>query len=180
VDQNLLFNKDTRIFAFDDSPFSRKDKFASIIGVIMRKDMYIESLIKKKIRVDGSDVTDVVLEILKEKGSGIKLVMTQGTTFAGFNILDVRRIFERTKIPIVNVVDHMPNMSSIKAALRKYFDDWEERYSILVGNFIQFDSLFIQSTGLQPKVAHKFLMQMTVNGILPEPLRIADLIAGVC
>jgi endonuclease V-like protein UPF0215 family len=180
VDQNSLFNKDARIFAFDDSPFSRKDKFASIIGVIMRKDMYIESIVRKKIRVDGLDVTDTVLEILKEKGSGIKLVMTQGTTFGGFNVLNVRKIFEETKIPVVNVVDHEPDMLSIKMALKKYFDDWEERYSILIGSFNHFDSLFIQSIGIRPEMAYKFIKQMTVNGTLPEPLRIADLVAGIC
>ena len=44
VDQNSLFNKNTRVIAFDDSPFSRRDKHTSIVGVIMRKDLYIESL----------------------------------------------------------------------------------------------------------------------------------------
>jgi Uncharacterized conserved protein len=50
VDQNSLFNKDTRVFAFDDSPFTRKDEYTVLVGVIMRKDLYIETIVRKKIR----------------------------------------------------------------------------------------------------------------------------------
>jgi hypothetical protein len=179
VDQNSLFNKDTRVFAFDDSPFSRNDESTSIVGVIVRKDMYIESLIRKEIKVDGLDATERVLEAIREKGSGVRVIMTQGITLGGFNILDVKRLYRETEIPIINVVDHEPNMKAIKEALRKYFEDWEVRYSTLSEDFHRFDQLFVQTTGIEPTMAYKFLKQMTINGNIPEPLRIADLIAGI-
>ncbi|MCL4447665.1 MAG: DUF99 family protein [Thermoplasmatales archaeon] len=180
MDQNLLFNKDTRIFAFDDSPFTREDEFTSIVGVIMRKDLYIESLSKGRIRVDGDDVTEKMIELVYERGSGVRVIMTQGTTFAGFNVLDINRLFNETGTPIINVVDHRPDMDSIREALRKYFDDWEARYSVLSENFTRFNSLYVQSLGIEPDTANKFIEMMTVNGIIPEPLRIADMVAGIC
>lgn len=179
MDQNSLFNKDARIFAFDDSPFSRNDVSTNIVGVIVRKDMYIESLIRKEIKVDGLDATDRMLEAIREKGSGVRVIMTQGITLGGFNILDVKRLYRETNIPIINVVDHEPNMKAIKDALRKYFKDWEVRYSALSEDFHGFGPLFVQTTGIEPTVAYKFLKQMTINGNIPEPLRIADLIAGI-
>ncbi|MCW6159282.1 MAG: DUF99 family protein [Thermoplasmatales archaeon] len=178
VDQNSLFNKDTRIIAFDDSPFSRRDKHTSIVGVIMRKDLYIESLITKRIEVDGTDATEKILDVIREKGSGIRVIMTQGITLGGFNVLDVKELFRETGIPIINVVDHEPNMKAIKDALKKYFEDWESRYSKLTEDFYRFGPIFVQATGMDSKVAYKFIKQITAKGNIPEPLRLADLIAG--
>lgn len=179
MDQNYLFNKDTRILAVDDAPFSRGDKFTSIVFVIMRKDLYVESLFKKAIEVDGLDVTDKIIEGVREKGNGVKVILTQGITLGGFNIIDVTRLYVETKIPVINVVDHEPNMVSIKDALQKYFKDWEARDSILSEKFERFGSLYVQATGISPKIANKFLVQVTINGKIPEPLRMADLIAGL-
>ncbi len=179
MDQNSLFNKDTRVFAFDDSPFSRSDEYTYIVGVIMRKDLYTESIVKKKIKVDGLDSTQKVLDAIREKGAGVRIVMTQGITLGGFNILDVRELFAKTGIPIINVVDHEPDMRAIKEALKKYFEDWELRLSLLSEDFHRFDKLYIQGVGIDPEVANKFTRKMIVNGNIPEPLRMADLIAGV-
>ena len=112
-----------RVIAFDDSPFSRRDKHTSIVGVIMRKDLYIESLITKRIEVDGTDATEKILDTIREKGSGVRVIMTQGITLGGFNVLDVKELFRETGIPIINVVDHEPNMKAIKDALKKYFEE---------------------------------------------------------
>ncbi len=69
-------------------------------------------------------------------------------------------------------------MISIKDALQKYFKDWKTRYASLSEGFERYGSLYIQSTGISPKIAGKFLNQVTINGKIPEPLRMADLIAG--
>ncbi|MGC8645107.1 MAG: DUF99 family protein [Thermoplasmata archaeon] len=179
MDINSLFNKDTRIIAFDDAPFSRGDRHAVLLGLIMRKDMYIESIFKRKIEVDGSDATEAVVSMVREKGSGVSLIMTQGITFGGFNILDVDEVFHSTGIPIINVVDHEPDLAALKSALRKHFIDWERRFSLLQGHFSRADRLYIQSIGLDFKQAYKFVKQVTLSGQMPEPLRLADMIASV-
>lgn len=179
VDQNVFFNKDTRIFAFDDSPFSRNDRFTNLVGVVMRKDLYLETLVKKKIQVDGNDVTERMLEAINEKGSGVNLIVVKGVTFGGFNILDMHKLYEKAQIPIVNVIDHEPNIAAIKEALIKHFEDWEQRLKMLKKGFEKIDSLYIQTEGVGIKATYKFLKQITINGIIPEPVRIADLIAGL-
>lgn len=179
MDQNSLFNKDTRILAVDDAPFSRGDKFTSMVFLIVRKDLYIESIFKKTIEIDGLDATDRIIEGIREKGNGVRVILTQGITLGGFNILDVTRLYNETNIPVINVVDHEPNMISIKEALQKYFKDWKTRYASLSERFERHDSLYVQSTGISIKIAGKFLNQVTINGKIPEPLRMADLIAGV-
>lgn len=179
MDQNSLFNKDTRIFAFDDSPFSRNDEYTSLIGVIMRKDLYLESILKEKIRVDGLDVTEKILKAIKKKGSGVRVILVQGTTFGGFNILDMGSLFRETGICVINVVDHEPDLDAIKNALRKHFPDWQSRFKIFKKDFTKLGSLYLQTEGINEETAYKFIGQITVNGVIPEPLRIADIIASI-
>lgn len=179
VDENSLFNKNTRIMAIDDSPFSRDQKFAVLLAVIIRKDLYIESIFKKYIEVDGLDSTETVISMIREKGSGISVMMTQGITFAGFNILDIEGVFRETGIPIINVVDHEPDFRALKNALTGHFPDWERRFSLLQGKFSRSDGIYVQSIGLSTRQAQKFVKQVTVSGQMPEPLRLAHLIASV-
>ncbi|MEM0140720.1 MAG: DUF99 family protein [Thermoplasmatales archaeon] len=179
MDPNSLFNKDTRIMAFDDAPFSRGQSHTFLIGLVMRKDMYVESILKGRIQVDGEDSTDAVMSMIEEKGSGVSVIMTQGITFGGFNILDVNGIFSKTGIPVINVVDHEPNTERIRSALIKHFDDWERRVALLRGQFSEFNGIFIQALGVEPAHAYKFVRQVTLSGLMPEPLRLVNLIAGI-
>ncbi|MEM0073700.1 MAG: DUF99 family protein [Thermoplasmatales archaeon] len=179
MDLNSLFNKDARIMAFDDAPFSRGQRSTSIVGLIMRKDMYIESVLKDRISVDGDDSTDVIISMVERKGSGISIIMTQGITFGGFNILDVNRLFTETGIPVVNVVDHKPDIDGMKDALVKHFTDWERRIHLLRGEFTEYKGIFIQTSGIGPIHAYRFIKQVTLAGNLPEPLRLVNMIAGI-
>lgn len=179
VDQNSLFNKNTRIMAFDDSPFSREDKFTSLVGLVIRKDLYIESLAKDRIEVDGLDVTAKVLRMIGEKGEGVKVIMVKGITFAGFNVLNLKTIHDETGICIMNVMDHEPDPVGIKNALVKHFPDWKTRMTNFKNSFVKFSSLYLQTEGIEPETANKFIGQVTVNGIIPEPLRIVDMIARI-
>ncbi|MEM0127727.1 MAG: DUF99 family protein [Thermoplasmatales archaeon] len=179
MDLNSLFNKDARIMAFDDTPFSRGQSSTSLVGLIMRKDMYIESVLKDRIRVDGDDSTDVIISMVERKGSGISVIMTQGITFGGFNILDVKKLFAETGIPVINVVDHKPDMERMKDALVKHFSDWEKRINLLRDEFTEYKGIFIQTSGIGPMHAYKFIRQVTVSGTLPEPLRLVNMIAGI-
>lgn len=180
VDQNLLFNKNTRILAVDDCPFSREYTHTNIIAMIIRRDLYIESIFKKEIDIDGMDVTEKIKEVLAEHGQGVRVVMVKGITFGGFNILDTDKLYRASGIPIINLMDHRPDMEAITKALKKHFSDWDSRLS-LIGEFSNFeDDLYIQAVGIDTWLAVKFVKKLVKNGKIPEPLRLVDLIASVC
>jgi endonuclease V-like protein UPF0215 family len=180
MDQNLLFNKNTRLLAIDDSPFIRGDSFTNIIGVIIRKDLYIENILKKTIQVDGMDVTDRIMEMVQEKGEGIRMIMIKGITFGGFNVLDMEKLYDAHKIPIINFMDHPPDKDAIEAALKKHFNDWEIRLSLMKGYSKIDESVYIKTVGIDLRSAVKFSFGLMKNGKIPEPLRIVDLIASIC
>ena len=45
--------KQIRLLGIDDSPFTFKDNFSSVIGVVMRGGEYLECVLKDKFEIDG-------------------------------------------------------------------------------------------------------------------------------
>lgn len=178
-DQNYYFNKITRVIGFDDSPFTRNEKNTWIIGVLMRADYTVEKVMKAKIEVDGNDSIEAIISIYKKIGNGVRMLMLQGSTFGGFNIVDIDELFRLTSIPVAVVIDRMPDMEKIKEALVGHFNDWEFRLKKL-GKDIYFDSgIYYQFSGINKTYGIKFIKRFIRNGKTPEPLRLANLIASI-
>jgi len=54
--------------------------------------------------------------------------MLDGITFGGFNLVNIRKIFESTGVPVIVIMRKLPNFERIKKALKR-FDDWEKRWA---------------------------------------------------
>ncbi|HHE75698.1 MAG: DUF99 family protein [Thermoplasmata archaeon] len=177
--------KNIRALGIDDSYFvPHKPGKVEIVGVVMRAPNYIEGILIKKIEVDGLDCSDKIVEMLSSRfGSQLKVILTQGMTFGGFNILDMDKVYRVSRIPIMAISRKMPNMEEIKNALKKHFPDWKKRWELLSSHEIQkvrnkdYD-LFVQSIGLAQSEIAEILELFTVRGAIPEPLRVAHLIAS--
>ncbi|KAA0002712.1 MAG: DUF99 family protein [Thermoplasmata archaeon] len=175
--------KEIRILGIDDMPFSFEDEYVDIVGVIMRGNSYIEGIIKATIEVDGTNATPVLISLIKNtkhKGQ-LKVIMIDGIALGGFNVVDGEKIYEETKIPILTITRNKPHSKKIKEALQKHFKDWEERWNIinkgkteeLHGEF----PLYIKRFGITLREAKEVIKISTIRGAVPEPLRIAHLIA---
>ncbi len=174
-----------RVLGIDDSYFvPHRPGRVDIVGVVTRAPSYIEGILIRKIEVDGLDCTEKVIDMLTTKyGRQIKAVLAQGMTFGGFNILDIDRVYNTSGIPVVAVSRKLPSMEDIKSALEKHFSDWELRWKLLSAHQIhkirngRYD-VYVQFVGLNEKEVKKLLELFTVRGAIPEPLRIAHLIAS--
>ncbi len=174
-----------RVLGIDDSYFvPHTPGEANLVGVVMRYPNYIEGMLLRKISVDGMDVTDSVVDMLASKyGKQIKVIMTQGITFGGFNILDIERIWKEYEIPIIVISRKMPDLSEIESALKKHFNDWQRRVNLIKKYPIEIIrnenyELYVQVAGLDIEIAEKIIKSFTVRGAIPEPLRVAHLIAS--
>ncbi len=177
--------KQIRALGLDDSYFvpHRAGK-VHLVGVVLRAPNYFEGMLKREITVDGLDCTDAILQMLQSKyKTEIKVIFTQGITFGGFNIVDIEKIWKNSKIPVIVVSRREPNLEKIESALKKHFEDWEyrmeliRRYSIEKvknGNF----TIHIQYAGIDWDEALHLIRIFTVRGAIPEPLRVAHLIAS--
>lgn len=191
--KNVKFRKikkEIRILGIDDGPFNfRKDKKAVIIGVMFRGGLFMDGIMKREVEVDGMSITQTIIDMLKTtRHKDLRVIMLDGITYAGFNIVDIKKIFKETHIPVIVVVRRHPDFEKIKNAL-KNFADFEERWKLIEGagkpRKIKVRSIdgrqgfiYMQKCGVNLKDAKEIVKISTTRGLIPEPIRIAHIIAS--
>lgn len=174
-----------RLLGIDDAPFSFQDETTSIIGAIMRGGSYIESILHRRIQIDGVDATETCTDMILNTRfyKQLKAVLFDGVTLGGFNIIDRKRIYEETKIPIISITRDEPDFEKIKIALKHHFDDWKKRYDLMAqGKLVtfktQYNPIYCKYVGLTNDRAKEIIKLATIHGVIPEPIRVAHLIAS--
>ena len=76
-----------------------------VIGVVFRGGYWLDGVMHTEIAVDGFDSTDKISSMITSSPhyKQLRVVMLNGITFAGFNIVDVKKLNMATKLPIVTV-----------------------------------------------------------------------------
>jgi endonuclease V-like protein UPF0215 family len=135
------------------------------------------------IKVDGMDVTSKALTILEIVEKDV--ILLGGVSFAGFNLMDVKKLFEQTGCPIIIFSRKKPNRDSMYSAIRKHFSDWKDRVNLLLGlgqiyTTITYDSsppIFFSVFGTTQEFAEAILKYSSPLCRIPEPIRSASIIA---
>ncbi|UCE91361.1 MAG: DUF99 family protein [Methanobacteriota archaeon] len=174
-----------RILGVDDSPFKFGDQRSLVVGALVRVPNYLEAVLKTDVEVDGTDSTDRVVEMISRSRykDQIRAVMIDGIAFAGFNVLDIEDLSRRTALPVLTVTRDMPDMGEIRNALKKHFDDWQRRLELVTRLGLErvktaHKPLYACGVGLDWKEFEELVAISTVRGVVPEPVRIAHLIAS--
>ena len=171
-----------RVLAVDDGFFKPGKKGETIlVGVVFRLDGRIEGMLKQTVKVDGLDSTAKIIKMCNKSKfrDQIQAVLLDGINFAGFNIVDVERLYKKTHFPIINVFRKMPRMHLIENALEK-FKDSKKRLKLIekAGEIHRFKNIFFQCHGIKPQEARKLLKKTVFFSNLPEPVRIAHIVAS--
>lgn len=174
-----------RILGIDDSPFRFEDQKALVVGALIRLPNYLESVMRTEVTVDGTDSTDMLIEMVSRSRykDQVKAVMLDGIALAGFNIVDVQRLRSELGVPVITVTRDRPDFGKMRSALMKHFPDWEARYSMMTRlelREIQTEQkpLYASVAGLDWEEVASLVGQSTVRGVVPEPIRIAHLISS--
>tara|TARA_Y100000031_G_C8013800_1_gene289329 strand:- start:273 stop:620 length:348 start_codon:yes stop_codon:yes gene_type:complete len=104
--------------------------------------------------------------------------MTDGIALGGFNVIDIKKLYKATKIPVMVVIRRMPDLKKIKTTLTKL--NMPQKYKLIesAGKIHHINSLYVQLIGLTPQTAKRILEITCTRSIIPEPIRIAHLIAS--
>jgi len=182
-----MIKPEIRILGIDDGPFTRNEKEVLVIGVICRGNDCLDGLISTKVTVDGLDATKKLVEMInktKHKPQ-LKVVMLDGITLGGFNLVDIKVLSKKTSLPVIVINRKKPDFSSIKKALIKHFDDWDVRWKIIkktgrvkVLNVEDKFKIYYQCVGLRKEEAEDMIILSIKRAQIPEPLRIAHIIAS--
>lgn len=177
--------KQVRVLGIDDSPFSFRDSTALLVGVVARLPMYIEGIMRTECAVDGNDVNDVVINMIERSRykEQLKLIMFDGIAAGGFNMIDVDEIYRNCGIPCATITRELPDIESMRNALKKNFTDWKKRMEIIERHPLykigtKHKPLYAGVVGMDVDTLEEMVGECTVIGTLPEPLRVAHLISA--
>jgi len=164
--------------------FRKGSAKAFLAGVVMRSDFIIDGFAINRTTISGDDATDSVIALFSSLGrQDINLVMIGGAVISMYNIVDVNRVFEKTGKPVL-AVTYRPS-EGIEEAIKKHFPgNWESkleayrrlgpRREVTLKNGFK---VFVRSAGIDDYDSKLVLNKFTVFGRIPEPIRVARLIA---
>ena len=174
-----------RLLSVDDSPFTFTEKYATVIGVVMRGGSYIECVLRDQVSIDGDDATFVCKNMIKNTRhrKQLKAMLLDGIALGGFNVVDIEDIYSSTGLPIITVTRDKPDFNKIEDALKKNFKDWKQRLTLIKNGMLyevktSHNPIFVKCAGVSIEGAKEIIKLSTIRGVVPEPIRVAHLIAS--
>lgn len=176
-----MVKKEIRVIGIDDSPFNKfNDSKVLVVGVVMRGGSWIDGILSTKVTVDGDDSTKEIIEIINKCKfkPQLQCIFLDGIAVAGFNVVDAKELNEKTKLPVIIIIRRKPDIEKIKNTLIKINKKNKIKLIEKAGNVIQVDNIFVQLTGIELEQARKILKVVCTRSLIPEPIRLAHLIAS--
>jgi len=170
------------VVGFDDFPFPRSHRGdVRIIGTVYT-GLRLDGIISGCLRKDGANATDKLALLVQGSkfAPQIKLVMLQGIALGGFNVVDIHDLHQRLKTPVLVVARRAPDYRAIKDALLSKVPGGARKWRLIerAGEMEATAGVYVQRAGLTLREAGKVIERFTACGRIPEPLRVAHLIAG--
>ena len=155
-----------------------------LAGVVLRSDRIIDGFVFSRTTVGGMDATDKIIDMYKAlKRDDINVLMLNGCVISWYNVIDLHRIYEELRLPLICVTYEESE------GLEKYFmelfpEDCGKRIEIYRKNGPRTPialrtghNVYVRFIGMSLEEAKGILNKFTLHGAIPEPLRIARLLA---
>ena len=161
-------------------PTARKSTLA---GVVVRTDRVVDGFVFGAATVGGDDATDAVLRMYRRlKRGDVNLMMLAGCVISRYNIIDVDEVARRSGLPVVCLTYN--ESKGLEGAIRHHFERPEERlesYRKLGGRSAVLlrtgHRLYVRASGISGPDTKSVLDAFTLQGGVPEPVRLAKLLA---
>jgi len=181
-----IIKPEIRILGVDDGKFTPRTKGeVLIVGVVLRGGSWVEGAMHTYISIDGLDATEKIASMINRSPHKrqLRLIMLNGITFGGFNIADIKKLYELTTLPVLALTRDKPDLDAIHEALRN-LPQSEERWQMVLeaGQLHEVTckgtKLYLGLAGLPLSDAQKIVDLTATRSCFPEPLRVAHLIAS--
>lgn len=176
-----MIKSEARIVGIDDAPFDKfKDKNVLLVATIFRGGDFIDGILSAKARVDGKDSTKKLVKMINECKfrPQLQLIMLKGIAVGGFNVIDVEKLSDETKLPVVVVVRNYPDYQKIYDALHKIGQKDKIKLIEKLPKPAKIDNIYMQHVNISFEKAKEFVKLTCTRSNIPEPLRVAHLIAS--
>ena len=172
----------TNVVGFDDAPFSRDCRGdVAIFGVVCSRTR-LDGLVTGPVRRDGVNATARIVELVSESRfrEHVQAVLLDGIALAGFNVVDIHQVHRALGVPVLVVTRRPPDLAKIREALCTRVRGGARKWRRIerAGPPEALRGLFVQRAGLDLQEAAGLIDATTLQGKLPEPLRLAHIIAS--
>lgn len=173
-----LNKKGIRVAGISES-FDFSFKKSILVGVVLRKDMFIDGMFNGLSTIKGSDSTEIIIEMIESTNrNDINCIFLDGLIISMFNIIDGETIYNKTKIPIISIT--FRNTYKMSNIIYKF--NYEERIKIKAFERERITlktnkSIFIRRWGIDYTSANRIINYFTIQGSIPEPIRLSKMVA---
>ena len=173
-----------RVLGISES-FTKDVAQSMVAGIVMRGDYRIDGFGFCRPTLGGNDATNLLIGLYHRLGrQDIRAWMLGGNIISWFNVVDIDKIYDETNVPVVCVTYN--SSEGIEKYLRQYFPDtWQERRDMIeqVGMRTEVElatghSVFLTNAGLSIVRAKQLVDLFTIDGRVPEPIRVARMLAA--
>ncbi len=180
-----LEKKGLRGLAIAES-FREENKTSTLAGVVMRRDFIIDGFVFGQTTVEGNDATESVMKMYTNLGrDDISFLLISGLIISMYNIIDIKKIWNELQIPIIGVT--YEDSKGIEDAIKYHFPDL---YQLKINDYHKLGQrtkiplhtghqLYVRIEGCLIEETKSLLNSFTLQGSIPEPLRVAQMLARV-
>ncbi|MDI6899762.1 MAG: DUF99 family protein [Methanolinea sp.] len=176
-----IAKKGLRVLGIAESFSSRSTSL--LAGVVMRKDLRIDGVAVTGVTVGGMDATEGVLALVRDLDrKDINCIFLGGCIIAWYNIIDPQEVLHRTGLPVVVVTyrksegihDKIEALFPGDSHRLSSYDSLEKPVPVTLpsGHVIH-----LRAVGIGIPDATRLCRDFILDGRLPEPVRVARLVA---
>jgi hypothetical protein len=164
--------------------FRPGDLRSTLAGVVMRSDLVVDGLAVGRASVGGDDASASIASLYRRlKRNDVNVIMVSGAILSLYNIVDVEGLSRRTRLPVVCLTYR--ETAGIEGAIRAHFPDDPEpklaayrrlgaRLKVMLRSG---HPVYVRAAGLRDAEARAVVELFTLQGSVPEPVRVARLLA---
>jgi len=165
----------------DDGPFEKfRSATVPVVGVMMEGPDLVEGVARTEFEVDGEDATGFLAAWV----AGLRFrpalqgIFLGGITIAGLGVVDLAALAERLDLPVLAVNRRDPRNHRLREALEAA--GLAHRMALVEQTPAAHpvdDHLFVAAAGIELEEAVDWIRATRLKSEIPEPLRLAHLIA---
>jgi endonuclease V-like protein UPF0215 family len=181
-----VIKPEIRVLGIDDGKFvPHTEGSVIVVGVVFRGGCWLDGVMHTNIAIDGFDGTERIASMINGSPhcKQLRLVMLYGITFAGFNVVDIKRLNLETGLPVVALTLEKPDLEAVRRALDNLPESEERWKMILAAGKIhevrcRGKKIYMELAGISESDAREIVKLTSTRSSYPEPLRVAHLIAS--
>jgi endonuclease V-like protein UPF0215 family len=177
-----------RVLGIDDGEFVPRTKgTVDVVGVVYRGGYWFEGVMRAEITIDGLDATEKIAAMIESSPyyRELRVVVLDGVTFAGFNVVDISKLSRRIELPVISVTRKKPDLEEIRSAL-KNLPEFEIRWRAMenAGKIFEVETrkgenpVYMHIAGILREDAEKIMKKASTRSLIPEALRVAHIVAS--